>query len=350
MSNINKAYDHKLGYGMLETKLLSIFQKSGPPDFAAADELIRLGADINAEGDEYDGNILFEILCGYQCWQTDDGHEVDDELIGEYMLQVIHYFLDHGFDVNRKNGLYGAQCLYGLVLSMPNRAVVEATKLFIKAGAKDLYIDEEQTEGEKASSFLGAEITFQSICEHNYHISNSLEAAYQIHVAVENQKPYDDIDSYEAVLGKKIERVLIEKSVNGRVLHDVILSNGRFGKCFYTRIFFLFEDRMMIATPYVDFWTDKYDPSIKTLDISSEFSLITGSSVEKVMFNYNGVSREMSHYTQPVATFVMKNGSAITFTTSFGEVPDDTSTAYFYFGQPIIRKENEPGIDRWWNE
>ena len=343
-----KAYDH--GYGDLEDKLIAIFKMSGPPDFETADELIRLGADVNSEGPDDDENILSEILMGYHCWHDMDEKDLDLEIIGGYMIQVIHYFLDHGFDVNKKDGRYGAQCLYSLVLSVQSRSIIEATKLLIGAGAENLCIDKESTEGERPIDFVGMECSFESVCENNYNASNVLEATYQIYEAIEAKKPYIDIDSYEAVIGKTITKVLIEKPKEGKALHDVMFTNGRFGKCFYTNIYFLFEDRMLIATPYNDFWTDKFDSSIRTLNISAEFSKIIGATVEKVEFAHNSIIEKMNHYTQPVATFVMSNGNSVSFSTSFGEVPKDKCTAYYYFGEPIIRKENEPGIDRWWNE
>ncbi len=348
MKNINEISNYDYGYGELENKLISLLSMSGPPDFETADELIRLGADLNAEKQNDDDNILSRIIRGYQCWQPNDVERIDENTIGEYMIQVIHYFLDHGFDVKKKNGRYGAQCLYSIVLSVQDRSMIEATKLLISAGAEDLYVDKEQTEGEKPKSFLDAENCYQRVCEYNYHAANIIEATYQIYKAIEEKKSYIDIDSYEAIIGKTITKVLIEKPKEGKALHDVMFTNGRFGKCFYTNIYFLFNDRMLIATPYNDFWTDKSDSSVRTLNISSEFSQIIGATVEKVEFAHNGLNEKMTHYTQPVTTFIMSNGNSVSFSTSFGEVPKDKSTAYYYFGEPIIRKEDEPGIEFWW--
>ena len=57
------ANDYDYGYGDLENKLISLL-RSGAPDFAAAEELIRQGADINASGNSDDENILSGILRG----------------------------------------------------------------------------------------------------------------------------------------------------------------------------------------------------------------------------------------------------------------------------------------------
>lgn len=62
------AYDY--GYGDLGNKLIELF-RSGAPDFDAAEDLIRQGADINAIGKDDDENILSEILSGY--WWSEHG-------------------------------------------------------------------------------------------------------------------------------------------------------------------------------------------------------------------------------------------------------------------------------------
>lgn len=54
------------GFGDLGNKLLDLF-RAGAPDFEAAEELIRQGADLNAAGKYDDENILSEILSGYWC-------------------------------------------------------------------------------------------------------------------------------------------------------------------------------------------------------------------------------------------------------------------------------------------
>lgn len=349
MKDVNDISDFDHGFGPLENKLINLLTMSGPPDFETTDELIRLGADLNVVGHEDDENVLAKILCGYHCWQNCDGHVVDEAASGKYLLLVIQYFLDHGFDVNRRNGRYGAQCLNSLVLSVQTRAVIEATKLLIGAGARDLNIHEAEEEDGKPSSFFDMEITYQRVCEYDYRISNNLEAAYQVIKNAEENKSYAEIDSYERIIGKRISRVLIEKPKKGKALHDVMLKNGRFGKCFYSNLFLLFEDHRLIVTPYVDLWTDKDTRSIQTSDVSTAFTPIMGKTVDQIVFSHNGVYDKMSHYTQPVASLILSNGQTLTFTTSFGEVPDEKCTAYCYFGQPIIRDDGEPGIEMWWD-
>ena len=57
--------DIDYGYGELENKLIRLL-RTGAPDFSAAEELIRLGADINAVGNDNSQNILSRVLKNYR--------------------------------------------------------------------------------------------------------------------------------------------------------------------------------------------------------------------------------------------------------------------------------------------
>ncbi len=73
---------------------------------------------------------------------------------GQNMIQMIQYFLDHGFNVHKYNGRYGAQCLYALVL-FQERSVIEVTKLLFHAGAEDISTEAKQTESGYSKSTFG---------------------------------------------------------------------------------------------------------------------------------------------------------------------------------------------------
>ena len=48
------------------------------------------------------------------------------------MCAIIRFFIDHGFDVNKCDGCFGAQCLWALTLSTFDRYMIEATKLLLE--------------------------------------------------------------------------------------------------------------------------------------------------------------------------------------------------------------------------
>ena len=202
-------YDYE--YGVLGEKMIELFSK-GAPDFEAAEELIKQGADLNAEGNDDEENILSEILWAY--WMSahenilsDDG-ETDHNLnpyLGPSMCEIIRFFLAHGFDVTKNDGCYGAQCLYALTLSTFDRYMIEATKILLDAGAKNRTISLTSNDiYETPWSSIASEGSYQSTCEHNHSLANIYEAIYQIYQAIEDDKPYSGIDSYEMAIDKKI--------------------------------------------------------------------------------------------------------------------------------------------------
>ena len=131
-----------------------------------------------------------------------------------------------------------------MILCDPDRRIIDKLKHLMDIKPKKPDDKAVQSDFEELIGSLGTEISYQRVCEYNYHEANILEAAYQVFQAAKDKKSYQGIDSYEYILGKKISKVLIEKPKSGRVLHDVILSNGGFAKCFYTKILFLFEEHL----------------------------------------------------------------------------------------------------------
>ena len=215
------------GYTPPSYELMKLFQ-SGAPDFEAAEKLIQQGADVNNQGDYKDENVLSEILGGYwqagidlnheecrNCWKQfgtsyDRCPSCEHFLIpnvGVSMIQIIKFFLDHGFDVTRNEGKHGAQCLREIALSSFDRGIIEATKMLLDAGAQNVPIADDEPD-ETPMDAIGTEGSYQDTCEHNHYLGNILEAVYQIYVALEEGRSYAGIDSFEAAINKKILRVM----------------------------------------------------------------------------------------------------------------------------------------------
>ena len=209
------AYDYE--YGVLGEKMIELFSK-GAPDFEAAEELIKQGADLNAEGNDDEENILSEILWAY--WMSAHENIISDDCetnhnlnpyLGPAMCAIIRFFLAHGFDVTKNDGCYGAQCLNSLAFSTFDRYMVDAIKLLLDAGARNRTLslvtdDDDNTPWDSIDN----EGSYQGTCEHKHSLANVYEAIYQIYQAVEDGKPYSGIDSYEIAMGKKILKVLAE--------------------------------------------------------------------------------------------------------------------------------------------
>lgn len=135
------------GYKPLSYELITLL-RSGAPDFAAAEDLIQRGADVNDQGNDKGENVLSEILMGYwqsgtddmaqeECWNCESSrnecaaceHNLNPNA-GESMIRVIRFFLDHGFDVNRNEGRHGAQALNSLKPDLPDSSLKIGTFVY----------------------------------------------------------------------------------------------------------------------------------------------------------------------------------------------------------------------------
>lgn len=334
------AYEH--GYGKYEDQLIELF-RSGAPDFSAAEKLIAQGADLNASGKDPTENVLSEILGGY--WVAASGDEIPAEcadceadcykcehsknpLLGESMVKIIRFFLDHGFDLHRKNDRYGAQCLWALVLSTFDVYTITATKLLLDSGARNVSIDED--EDETPWSFIGMEGSYQDTCCHDHALGNLYEAVYQVYQAVDEGRPYAGIGTYTAALGKRIVRVLAEKPEMGDVFFDLELPKSRHRNCFRQTLYFMYDGGMLITTQYADLWTDTVLPEKPLVDVSEAFPGIVGVSVKQISFGHNEVVEGVTHYGQPVTIIEMDTGAKLTMSINFGEVKEEENRAAYF--------------------
>lgn len=337
--------DYDYGYGTLGNQLIRLF-RSGAPDFEAAEELIRQGVDVNAAGKDDDENILSEILERYD-WTAHGNRESDacknctDRLCnncedspnpkpGPAMCAIIRFFLDHGFDVTRFDGCYGAQCLWALTLSTYDRYMIDATKLLLDAGAKNRSISIRFPDSDSDPwGFIATEGSYQGTCCHNYDTANIYEAVYQIYQAVEDGKPYSGIDSYETAVRKKIQKVLAEKKDDQPVFFSLDLPEFKKDNCFTGNLYFVYEGGVLVSTPYAEFWTDTILPDTDLADVSEYFPGIVGSTVKNFFFDYRIVVKNRTNYGQPLTTIEMDSGHKVRFSINFGEVKEEERAAYF---------------------
>lgn len=334
------------GYGKLENELIHLFS-SGAPDFEKAEELIKRGADVNAVGKRDDENVLSEILCGYRQSSYDEDNEFCDECedtgcencehninknpeAGKAMCQIIRFFLSHGFDVNKFDGCYGAQCLYALTLSTFDRYFIEATKILLDAGARNRTTSRNAEDDSGTPwEFVAVEGSYQDTCECDHPTGNIYEAVYQIYLAKDEGRPYKGIDSYENSIGKKILRVLAVGNNKGKTFYPLDLPEFKKENCYTKTLYFVYEDGALITTQYADFWVDTQLPDDGFSDVSEHFPGIVGETIKEFKFAHKTVVKGTTHYGQPITTIKMKSGASITFSINFGCVKEEERAAFF---------------------
>ena len=331
------------GYGELENKLIELL-KLNEPDFAAADELIRQGADINAMC-EYGDNVLSDILNGYvssaekivnndiceNCWEEECQRCENFVLThnpGPHMLDVIRYFIKNGFDINGCEGRLGAQCLSAVANSTYDRYMIDAIKIFFDEGIKidvSLYDDD----FESAYDYFGVKADFQFVCEHNYPLANTYEAAYQLFKAYDEGKPYKGIDSYEIAAGRKILRVLSDSDGENPVFFT--MNEPEFAKdnCFNGNLYFVYDGGVLIVTEHVDCWTDTVLPDVRFRDVTDCFGAIIGSCVTEFLFDHRDIIKGTIWYNQPIITIKTDVGKSVRISKNFGQVAKEDTAAFY---------------------
>lgn len=353
----------KYDYGFLEDQLIELFL-AGAPNFKKAEELIAKGADLNAapvDPDNYFKNILSEIICNYDSSQGIDNLPVCDDCsnthcrscehnknpdLEESIIQVIKFFLSHGFDVNKSNGRFGAECLESLVFTryLESRTV-EAARLLFDAGARDIGSDDEDDECAPWDA-VETENSCQRCCNNNYHYANILEAFSQMFLAIEENRPYQGIDSYEAAIGKKITRVLALDSERKDVFYHLFSATSNRQNCYKAKLYFVLGDgSSLIATENTELWVDTYIPSPPFIDVSENFKDIVGKTIAKISFYNSLVYTRGSRYNIPTINVTMDNGTTLRLTNNFGEHGAEDYAAYYSIEKQSNTKKNKFEIE-----
>lgn len=323
------------GYGDLENELIELFSNISP-DFKKAEELLKLGADVNALGEDPYENVLSTIIdnyvpaCIYGVPKEGDGLALT---MGPTLCKIIQFFLFHGFDVNKCNGRFGAQCLLALVLSTHDRYIIEASKILFDAGAKNCAIEDNEEDGTTPWNLVGAEGSFQDVCVGNHSLANIYEALYQVYQAIEDGMPYNGIDSYECAIGKKILKVLAFPNDKSSIFYPINLPNFKKENCFTSDLYFVYDGGVLRTTKFADFWVDTVLPDGELVDVSEYFPKVIGSVIEEFHFSKRKVKKEKSVYTQPITRIKMESGQSIKFSINFGDVEDEDRVAFFELKQ-----------------
>ncbi len=312
------------GFQPLSYELITLLE-SGPPDFQAAEELLRKGADINDSSTVLDENVLSDILLGYcdTCLCNDpDKSECDykshdclscpksrNPNSGESMLQIIQFFLDHGFDLNRENGCYGAMCLTSLKFSTYDRYIVNATKLLLSAGAQNVppYEDDDDS----LLAIYDTEYSYQVCCENNYFIANIMEAVYMIYLALEEGRDYSSIDAFEASYSKTIFSVMAESMPDGSSLFERNFEHSHQTLCFIGNLYLCFQEACLIISDYGSIWVDRLPVDKQLIDVSDRFPEIINRQIDHISFDPMEYVKLSPYDGIPTGAICFANGSKL---------------------------------------
>lgn len=294
-------------FGVLEDRIIRLCE-AARPDYEAICRQIEDGADVNAVN-KYGKTFLSEIFLSLE-------H-------GTKFTDIVKTVLISGFDSKK----FGLKCIGSLLYTTYDKYVFSTAKLLLEAGAAGT--DEQW---DSLLEAIGAEESYQRCCEGDHKCENIYYPLYEIVAHAWKGLPYSDIDLWDDFIGRKVASVLAYSADSKPVSQ---LERGKFE--IPDKLLFLGKTRTLIIEANPNIYT-RANP-VPTIDMTKcipvkELRAVVGAKVKSVSFKHEEVSFGSRICRQPNIYVSFDNGIRIRFSTNFGEVPEETSVAYF----EIVRK------------
>ncbi len=302
-----------MAYGELEKELGKCMDQY-PPDFDRAKELLRKGADINAMTGLDNETLLSETImnceafdsCTY-CISRDcdscEGKENDEEIGKHYLIEIIKFFLENGYNTSLENGAHGGEALYALCFSTYDKYILDAAKILLDAGADPLYITDTVPEDQNV---LDAVDWKYSGCLPVY---GDLEqqclflVLYDIMEAKTKGMPYSEIHWHDAAIGKRIDRIYSCAPSDSEAVFDFSTDEHHYTNCFKDNIVLECEGIKLVLTHYCHAFVNPYIVPEHPKDLSTHLGTLIGKRISKISFSLNG--------NQSVLQVTMDDGSML---------------------------------------
>jgi len=234
---------------------------------------------------------------------------------GENLVPIIRFFIEHGFDVGKMDGKFGAECLSNVCFSSFDKHFVDAGRELIRAGAVDVVMN-----GENALDAAMTEGSYQECCEHNYILGSYFETYIKMLEALHE----GDTESYYGTLheaeGKTISHVYAAKPSDDSTFIDM----KNHSNTYTATLYFEYDDGFMAVDRYTSIWTAGRLPSGNTEDVSKKFKDILGRRVKKINFV------DVPGRRTPELRIDMDSGRRICYGTTFEETDKEAEYRAFF--------------------
>jgi hypothetical protein len=275
------------GFDKLSNKLYEALT-AYPPDFKLAQQYINEGADIHARSkNDDDENILAQIILGYP-HVDDPGEDLSQEesiaywrrFDGRYLPEIVHFFLENGFDVTLDNQKFGADCLRNLTWSSYDHFILDATKLLLKAGASYSYEDDEH---KSVIDWVGTKASVSANVDWNDRDSQLFCTMWDILDAHRSGHDYQSIDSCLCCIGQSIDRIITAGELEYAVVDDK-LPNNQLIFCDHD-LFFICREKPLRINVYSEAAIDPREmPTSHFIDATTLFPQLIGKMITNIQF------------------------------------------------------------------
>ena len=292
------------------------------PDFTRLEQLIRDGADVNADDDENHENALSTVIIGWE-------RESTETLVPDYedsLPKVISFFVRHGFDPSRDEGRAGAKCLVNLTWAACENTMIPSLKLLLDAGCRNIPPWEDDHEV-PLTTFAGEE-AYRCV-ERELDAANTFAILYAILSAREEGRPYSGLDRQESAYGRKVRGVFLSKPRSGNPFFSINEPTSRHDNCFRGSLYLELDSGWLIVERAVSTFYDEQPPHEAVVDVSDSFASLIGEKVESISFDWHSVSYGVTCYCQMILRFRFGNRVVLTTQTNSGEIRDAETLAYY---------------------
>lgn len=250
-------------------RLLAII-KTDPVDWQAFDDVLDSLEDINAIDEDAEETYLSDCLRDFY----DDNFE-------EKMLEVVRRFLAKGYDLKANEGRNGAFCLLWLCY-VYKKDIIEIAKLLLNAGAPTDYPSAERDKENVSAIMEGIhwKLSGAWVVDKDFSWANTMETYCELIEAFEAKKPFNEIATYHACIGKTFERAEI-------IGKEKLRRNDNGIAQFENSLVFWFDKKPLIISKYIDFVVNPNTVSDNKDNLSEAndvFQAIIGSVLQNIIY------------------------------------------------------------------
>ena len=269
------------------------------PDYVSANKLLKSKVNINSEI-----NLLYEVLV--ECPENN-------------MLDIIRFFLNNGYDVGKKKGQFGSECIRSILFKTKDSREIEAVKLMLDAGVVNVKEDDGETLLEYIEGCFGDGELIYDDYKGDTSLDNILSVIYEMILACEEGRDYHNIQHANNIEGRQISHIYAVRKDKKNIFFDVDVHDSKHNNCFRTDLYFETSQGFLIISEYLDAWFDKTMPTSRIEDVTEKFKGIIGRTVNK----YKSYQNTINGHTSMGMNLMMDNGKILRFASNFGETNEE---------------------------
>lgn len=273
---------------------------------------INIYDDYSDSKDDQETMLSDALLCyGYK---EDEGRKECP-----YIVDIVRFFLEHGYDPHANEEYNGIHALFALAYSTQcDKYSIEAIKLLLQAGAnteKNVYEDEDYTSIHWI--VINHDGDNRGICDYDYYAANYFYTFEVIISYKEAGKDYFKVYHPGFVIGKQLSGIFIMDGFESCAGYTGNIRDTYFGK-----LYFDCEGYMLNISERISLIVDPYlegDAEEIFTDVSGEYQEYIGHKIMRIDYEYSRIE----NYFRPIihCIIIFDNGLKLIISEDYLEGP-----------------------------